>query len=79
MAKDLNPPNPPPLLEMLRAPVTIPMVFVQGMLSGAQARGQSCEALLAGAGIAPELLAQAGARHLGPVRGAVPPADGSAG
>lgn len=47
---------------MLRAPVTIPMVFVQSMLSGAQARGLSCEALLADAGIAPELLAQAAAR-----------------
>src|SRR5688572_19069994 len=52
----------PALCLMLRAPVTIPMVFVQSMLSGAQARGLSCEALLADAGIAPELLAQAAAR-----------------
>ncbi|VTU32785.1 AraC family transcriptional regulator [Variovorax sp. PBL-E5] len=47
---------------MLRPPVTIPMAFVQGMVSGVQARHQPCDAFLAGAGIAPELLHQVGAR-----------------
>lgn len=43
-------------------PVTIPVTFVHGMLSGVQARGLSCDAFLQDAGIAPELLGQAGAR-----------------
>ncbi len=47
---------------MLRPPVTVPIALVQGMLSGVQARGQPCEVFLADAGIAAELLAQAGAR-----------------
>jgi len=47
---------------MLRPPVTIPIAFVQGMVSGVQSRGEACEVFLADAGIAPELLAQAGAR-----------------
>jgi len=47
---------------MLRPPVTIPIAFVQGMVSGVQARGGSADACLADAGIAPELLLQPGAR-----------------
>lgn len=47
---------------MLRPPVTISIAFVHGMLSGVQARGQACDAFLADAGIAPELLQQASAR-----------------
>lgn len=47
---------------MQHTPVTIPISFVRGMLSGVQARGQSCESFLAGAEIAPELLDQTGAR-----------------
>ncbi|MFI5443819.1 AraC family transcriptional regulator [Polaromonas sp. UC242_47] len=47
---------------MLQPPVTIPIAFVQGMLSGVQARGQACEPFLADAGIPPELLQQAHAR-----------------
>ena len=47
---------------MLQPPVTIPIAFVQGMLSGLQARGKSCDALLEEAGIALELLQQPGAR-----------------
>ncbi|WP_137895811.1 AraC family transcriptional regulator [Ramlibacter sp. 2FC] len=47
---------------MLHHPVTIPIAFVHGMLSGVMARGQPCDAFLADAGIAPELLQQAGAR-----------------
>lgn len=47
---------------MLRPPVTISIAFVHGMLSGVQARGQSCDAFPANAGIAPELLQHAGAR-----------------
>lgn len=47
---------------MLRPPVTIPIAFVRGMLSGVQARNKPCEVFLADAGIAPELLQQAGAR-----------------
>lgn len=47
---------------MLRPPVTIPITFVQGMLSGMHARGEPCEPLLLEAGIAPPLLGQPGAR-----------------
>lgn len=47
---------------MLQSPVTIPIAFVQGMLSGARSRGLGCEAFLADAGIDPDLLAQPGAR-----------------
>ena len=47
---------------MLHPPVTIAIAFVHGMLSGVQARGQPCDSFLADAGIAPELLGQAGAR-----------------
>lgn len=47
---------------MLRPPVTIPITFVQGMLSGAHAQGQPCEPLLLEAGIPPQLLTQPGAR-----------------
>lgn len=47
---------------MLHPPVTISITFVHGMLSGVQARGQPCDAFLADAGIAPELLQQASAR-----------------
>lgn len=43
-------------------PVTIAIAFVRGMTSGLQARGQPCEDVLTEAGIAPELLRQAGAR-----------------
>lgn len=47
---------------MQRPPVTVPIALVLGMLSGLRSRGQSCDPFLADAGIAPELLAQAGAR-----------------
>ncbi len=47
---------------MLHPPVTISIAFVHGMLSGVQARGQPCDAFLADAGIAPELLQQVSAR-----------------
>lgn len=47
---------------MHRPPVTISITFVHGMLSGARARGQSCDAFVADAGIAADLLQQAGAR-----------------
>ena len=47
---------------MLPAPVTIPIAFVQGMLSGVKARGSGCDELLEEAGIATELLQQPGAR-----------------
>lgn len=47
---------------MSHPPVTIPIALVQGMLSGVRARGQRCDAFLADAGIAPELLDQPGAR-----------------
>ncbi len=47
---------------MLHPPVTISIAFVRGMLSGVQARGLPCDAFLADAGIAPELLQQASAR-----------------
>jgi AraC-like DNA-binding protein len=47
---------------MLRPPVTISIAFVRGMVSGVQARLQSCDALLAEAGIAAELLQEPSAR-----------------
>jgi AraC-like DNA-binding protein len=47
---------------MLRPPVTIPIAFVQGMLSGVHARGQARTPFLLEAGIAPELLNQISAR-----------------
>ncbi|MBL6612717.1 MAG: AraC family transcriptional regulator [Reyranella sp.] len=43
-------------------PVTIPIAFVNGMLGGVRSRGEPCDAYLLDAGIAPELLVQAGAR-----------------
>lgn len=45
-----------------RSPVTIPVAFVHGLLSGVIARGDAVEMYLADAGIAPELLAEPGAR-----------------
>lgn len=47
---------------MLHPPVTIPITFVRGMLSGTSANAQACDAMLADAGIAPELLLQISAR-----------------
>lgn len=47
---------------MPHPPLTIPIALVHGMLSGVRARGRSCDPFLADAGIAPELLDQAGAR-----------------
>lgn len=47
---------------MSHPPVTIPIALVQGMLSGVRARGLSCDVFLSDAGVAPELLDQAGAR-----------------
>jgi AraC-like DNA-binding protein len=52
-------PDRPP---MLRPPVTVPIAFVRGMVSGLDARGQSSDAFLVGAGIAPQLLQQPSAR-----------------
>lgn len=46
----------------LRPPVTIPIVFVQGMISGVEAHGMSPAPFLAEAGIAFELLHEPGAR-----------------
>ncbi|MGJ7509762.1 AraC family transcriptional regulator [Variovorax sp. GT1P44] len=45
-----------------KPPVTIPIAFVHGMLSGVVARGVSTDSFVADAGIAPELLAMPGAR-----------------
>lgn len=47
---------------MPHPPVTISIALVHGMLSGVRARGRSCDLFLTDAGIAPELLDQAGAR-----------------
>lgn len=47
---------------MRSPPVTIPITFVHGMLSGVQSRGLACDVFLRDAGIAPDLLGQAGAR-----------------
>ena len=47
---------------MLQPPITIPIAFVHGMLSGVRVRGRPCDSFLEDAGIAAELLAQAGAR-----------------
>jgi len=46
----------------MRPPVTIPIAFVHGMLSGAQAKGLPLAPYLAAAGIAPQLLEQSGSR-----------------
>lgn len=46
----------------LKAPITIPVAFVHGLLAGVRARGEPVDRFLAGAGIAPELLEHAGAR-----------------
>lgn len=46
----------------LPPPITVPIVFVNGMLSGVRARGLPCDAYLADAAIEPQLLEQAGAR-----------------
>ena len=43
-------------------PFTISMALVRGIAAGVRRRGHDCEALLQRAGIAPELLAQQGAR-----------------
>lgn len=57
-------PTIPPVLSIVlrHPPVTVPIVLVDGMLSGVQARGWACDAYLADAGIASVLLDQAGAR-----------------
>ncbi len=47
---------------MLQAPITIPIVFVQSMLSGLRLRNESCERFLDAAGIPASLLDDAGAR-----------------
>lgn len=47
---------------MLPLPVTIPIAFVRGMLSGVQARGQCCDTFLEDVGIASELLQQTNGR-----------------
>jgi AraC-like DNA-binding protein len=47
---------------MLKAPLTIPIAFVHGLLSGVVARGLPAGSYLADAGIAPDLLEHAGAR-----------------
>ena len=50
------------LLMLLHPPVTIPIAFVHGMLSGLQGRGPLGDECLADAGIARELLLQVAAR-----------------
>lgn len=47
---------------MPATPVTLSITFVHNMLQGVRARGQAVDCFLQDAGIAPELLAQAGAR-----------------
>lgn len=47
---------------MLRPPVTVPIAFVLGMVSGVRAQGGSEAPFLMDAGIAPELLDEPGAR-----------------
>ncbi|XYI34868.1 AraC family transcriptional regulator [Cupriavidus oxalaticus] len=47
--------KPPP-------PVTVPVIFLNGLLAGLRARGHDCRGLLADAGIDPSLLELAGAR-----------------
>ena len=59
---DKRPQLTTPRLLMLQSPVTIPIAFVHGILSGVRARGQPCDAFLADAGIASELLQQVNAR-----------------
>ncbi len=46
----------------LPPPITVPIVFVNGMLSGVRARGLPCDAYLADAGIEAQLLEEGGAR-----------------
>jgi len=46
----------------LHPPVTIPIAFVKGMLSGVQAHGQPCDVFLGDARIEPQLLEQPSAR-----------------
>jgi AraC-like DNA-binding protein len=46
----------------LHPPVTIPIAFVKGMLSGVQAHGRPCDVYLADARIEPQLLEQPSAR-----------------
>lgn len=58
MAEDLNPRR----ISMVRPPVTVPIAFVHGILSGVRARGEPCDTYLEDAGIAPELLEQVSAR-----------------
>ena len=62
MAKDLI---RLPVRKALSPPVTVPVAFVHGMLSGARDRGWPCQGLPGQAGIAPELLRQPGARVTG--------------
>ncbi|WP_256856452.1 AraC family transcriptional regulator [Variovorax sp. KK3] len=52
-------PHPPPLL---RPPATVPIVFVQGMLSGVPQASEMRTRCLVDVGIAPELLDEPGAR-----------------
>ena len=47
---------------MLNPPLTIPIAFVRGMLSGLEAKGLPFDTFLTDSGIAPELLQQTGAR-----------------
>ncbi len=47
---------------MLKEPITIPIVFVEGMLSGLVARGAHCEPHLQKVGIDPSRMRHAGAR-----------------
>jgi AraC-like DNA-binding protein len=47
---------------MLHPPLTVPIAFVRGMLSGLEAKGRPSDTFLADSGIAPELLQQTGAR-----------------
>jgi AraC-like DNA-binding protein len=47
---------------MLHPPLTIPIAFVRGMLSGLEATGQPSDTFLTDSGIAPELLQQPSAR-----------------
>jgi AraC-like DNA-binding protein len=59
MAKQINSDL---LRVMQRPPVTIPIAFVHGMLSGVRARGLATDSFAVDAGIAPELLELPGAR-----------------
>lgn len=61
MAKDLTP-GKSPHRSGLHPPVTIPVAFVRGMVSGVDAHGGCSSDYLLRAGIAPELLQEVGAR-----------------